>query len=39
MDKGQLKVYPSSAAFLNSGDDDIAKELSFWKRVINGEEI
>jgi putrescine transport system ATP-binding protein len=33
MDKGQLKVYPSSEAFLNSGDEDITQELSFWKRM------
>jgi putrescine transport system ATP-binding protein len=39
MDKGKLKVYPSSAAFLNSEDDDVVKELSFWKGVINGEMI
>ena len=39
MDKGQLKVYPNSAAFLNSGDEDVVKELSFWKGVINGEMI
>ncbi len=39
MDKGQLKVYPNSGAFLNSGDDDVVKELSFWNGVINGEMI
>lgn len=33
MDKGQLKVYPSSEVFLNSGDEDITQELSFWKRM------
>jgi putrescine transport system ATP-binding protein len=34
MDSGKLKVYNSPEAFLNSGEEDIKQELSFWKRMM-----